>query len=359
MLNDKPMKKACMTLMVSAFMMTLAILPAFAAEEGKDISPIIQERVKSIIDSVSKSNPDAQNCKITVTLDYARNIESKTWRPKVFNVATVTEETPEVNSEVDYEENVELDDESTESNKEEKEEPSGSKTNMKNIIFWILSIIIVGILVKLFLPSLKKHMPKESSHSSSANNRGHNNSSSGASGWNRPGTQNAPSSPTPRQGHPATPNQKAEPQEYNLEEQNESSVKTSTLEKTIPSIEEQAEETIDIPEPKRVAPKPVVRYGQIAVMSQDDLITESAYMSEDEAGMPFEFTFVNNMAEGTYDIAPSARNSFLRDIRIITPYVQAFEAIPNPKMIKTISKGKLRKNGMQWVITEKAKIELQ
>lgn len=350
------MKKACMALMVSAFMMTLASLPVIAAEEGKDISPIIQERVKSIIDSVSKDNPDAQNCKITVTLDFARDIESKTWIPKVSNVAPVSEDTPEV----DPEAIVELDDESTESNKEEKEESSRRKTNMTNIIFWILGIIIVVILVKLFLPALKQLMPKDSSHSPSANNHGYNNVSSGASGWNRPGVQNAPSSPTPSQGHPATPNQKTEPQEYNLEEQNVIPVKTNTPEKAIPSIEEQAAETFGIAEPKPVAPsKPVVIYGQIAVMSQDELITESAYMSEDEAGMPFEFTFVNNMAEGTYDIAPAARNSFLRDISIITPYVQAFDAIPNPKMIKTIIKGKLRKNGMQWVITEKAKIELQ
>lgn len=350
------MKKAYTALKASAFLITLASLPAFAAEEGKDISPSLEERVKSIVDSVSKGNPDVQNCKITVTIDCVRDIESDTWIAKVSNVAPVSEETPEV----DPEEIVEPDDESTESSKEEREESSGRKTNMTNIIFWILGIIIVVILVKLFLPALKQLMPKESSHSPSANNHGHNNSSSGASGWNRLGVQNVPFSPTPSQGHPTTPNQKTEPQEYNLEEQKETPVKTSTPEKAIPSIEEQAEETFDIAEPKPVAPsKPMVKYGQIAVLSENELITESEYMSDDEAGMPFEFIFINNMAEGTYDIAPEARNSFLRDIRLIGPYVQPFDAIPDPEMIKTISKGRLRKRGMQWVITEKAQIKLQ
>lgn len=106
-------------------------------------------------------------------------------------------------------------------------------------------------------------------------------------------------------------------------------------------------------------PKKIVKYGQIAVPGENELLLEEDYIVDNPANMPFEFVFDARMYEGTYDINENLRSIFAEDPDYIRPYVKPFRDVPDATRIVTVSPGKLRKSGVGWIVIEKLTIELK
>ena len=106
-------------------------------------------------------------------------------------------------------------------------------------------------------------------------------------------------------------------------------------------------------------PKKIVKYGQLAVPGENELLLEDDYIVDDPANMPFEFVFDARMYEGTYDLNENLRSMFAEDPDYIRPYVNPFRDVPGAKRIVTLNPGKLRKSGTSWKVIEKLTIELK
>lgn len=342
------MIKTCRTFTIFTFWMIIAILPAIAAEEEGNSVLLLEGRIKSILESEAKENPDIQNCKVIITMDFQRDPDTDEWIGNVDDISTSTEESSK--DDLGYDEDVVTvnnDDDST----DKSDESDSSASN--NIISWILGMALISVLLIFIFPSLKKYLQHKATY---ANNTENKRESPSANRQN----QNSRHKNGHKSDSPPRLEQKKTTENIGATIQATNAVPMEIVDVTEKESEPEEEMVVEVARPTEpVAPlKPIVKYGQIAVLSQDELITENDYMSDNAAGMPFEFTFSPNMEEGTYDISSNSRQSFLSDVSMIRPYVQDFDALANPTMIVTINKGKLRKKGMQWVVTEKAKIEL-
>lgn len=344
---------SCRTFTAFAFLMTVAILPAIAAEEEGNVIPqSLERRIKDMLEAEAEKNPEAKDCKVVVTMDFQRDSDSGKWMVNVDDISVSTDgsSTDDLEDE-DAEAVGDADDSAV-------EDDAGGFSASNNIISWVLGAALAIAVLMLVIPKLKKRLrckPKV------VDNTGNwRNASMGSQGGY--GENQTPRHDNGRQGYTG--------QRQNLASATEATrpAMQATMAGSAEAVDvtEKACEAVvaEVVEEKRqteplAPPKPTVKYGQIAVLSQDELVTESDYMTDNAADAPFEFTFSPGMEEGTYDIASGSRQSFLSDVSMIRPYVQDFDAMSNPTRIVTISKGKLRKKGMQWVVTEKAKIELK
>lgn len=340
-----------------AFIMIITTLPVLAAEgEGNDIARLIEKSIQSKLQSIQQENPDLTSCPITVTIDYECNREEDSWKVNFGNISILQKEesaadqtdendTPECEAEstnTEQEENDVDDEDFATANKEDADE-SKSKivdSSSNNIIGWILGIALVIVLFMLIYPRLKNRLKQKTTTEDNDNN-------AKATVKKVTGKSKTVSS-TPIITHPAVAAQQpTQPVEETVEEAVEKIIVEKEVEKEV--VRTKSTEQLS----------PIVKYGDIAVLSQDELITENDYMSDSAEGAMFEFVFSPNMEAGEYDIANTCRQDLLKDISIIRPYVQDFETVINPTKITTLSKGKLRKKGMQWVVTEKVKIEIK
>lgn len=367
MLNDKNMKRTCRIFVTFLFFVLIAILPAVAAGEDDNASlPSLEGRIKSKVESETKEKPDLEHCKVIVMMVYQRDADSDEWLGHVEEVFVSTAESS--NEDLEHDETVVTDSDAEDSTVESDEDDSTVECDAddsrasNNIISWGLGIALIAVLLKFIFPLLKKRLPHGATPGD--NIAGGRNTST----ENHRGESDSPNS---RYGmgsrSDADSIQKAKNVTETVTEKIESTVQTEKMEPE-GAVDDMGKvhETEKVENGKAknnmkpVAPlESIVKYGQIAVLSQDELVTENDYMSDNAAGMPFEFIFSPGMEEGSYDIASNSRQSFLNDINMIRPYVQDFEASPYFQKIITISKGKLRKRGMQWVVIEKIKIELK
>lgn len=340
-----------------AFIMIITTLPVLAAEEdGNDVARRIEKSIQSKLQSIQQENPDLTSCPITVTIDYECNREEDSWKVNFSNISILQKEesaadqtdendAPECEVEstnIEQEENDVDDEDFATANKEDADE-SKSKivdSSSNNIIGWILGIALVIVLFMLINPRLKNRLKQKTTTEDNDNN-------AKATVKKVTGKSKTVSS-TPIITHPAVAAQQpTQPVEETVEEAVEKIIVEKEVEKEV--VRTKSTEQLS----------PIVKYGDIAVLSQDELITENDYMSDSAEGAMFEFVFSPNMEAGEYDIANTCRQDLLKDISIIRPYVQDFETVINPTKITTLSKGKLRKKGMQWVVTEKVKIEIK
>lgn len=354
MQSNKILTIAYRAFTVFAFFMIVATLPAIASEEGgNDVPKLPEERIKSILKSEIEKNPNANSCKIVVTICFQRDLDTDSWVGSVDDVSALAEGFDDDDSENGKRDMAIRDDDDSSNDSYEDESSAGN-----NIIIWLLGVALIAILLMLFFPLLKKYLQQVSTSDNSTFNRSKTSMGSTIDKVQKTShrQENRRRIYSDRITKPEKPDEKIE---QNQQTGNVISVEVINATER----ESENEETKAVKEERHSEPvvpaKPVVTYGQIAVLSQDELVTEDDYMSDKAIGMPFEFTFSPSMEEGTYDIASSSRQSFLSDINMIRPYVQDFDVIANPEMIVTISKGKLRKRGMQWVVIEKAKIELK
>lgn len=336
------------------FLMIIVIPSAFAAE-GKDSISLqpLDEQIKDILISEIKKNPNIRNCQVTIMIDFQKTQDSSKWDGKMDSISISAQKTS--SEDLANDEGGLANDETDDSCAESGADDSyiGS-----NIIGWLLGVAVVAIFMVIAYPSLKKRLRKLPLGDNNPDDK--TSTLTGNLGNNR---QNF--NPQPNDVRPSAPESKRN-QEKPIEKKEETPLQETKkpLEakpatKSVSEVEER-KTVVELEPANPVAPvKPIVKYGQIAVLSKDELVTEKDYMFDNEQGMPFEFSFSPSMEEGTYDIASSSRQSFLRDTDMVRPYVQEFDIMPNPTVLVTISKGKLRKKGMQWVVVEKAKIELR
>lgn len=354
MLNDKIMVKACRSFTIFAFLMIVAILPAIAAEEeGNAIPPSLEERIKGILESETKKNPDVKEYKVIVMIDFQRDSDSGKWTGSLddITVSTGSSTTDDLDGGSDAEAVDDADDSTVEGN-------AGGSSASNNIISWVLGAALIIAILMLILPSLKKRLRCEPTVVDNTDNQ--RNASTGSHGGN---TENKRTRYDNGRWNESGSGQKQEEITKVIEAATQTAVAGLVVAVDVTEKAREAEEAKVVEGERQTGPvtpsKPIVKYGQIAVLSQDELVTESDYMTDNAADAPFEFTFSLGMEEGTYDIASSSLQSFLSDVSMIRPYVQDFDALANPTKIVTITKGKLRKKGVQWVVTEKAKIELK
>lgn len=355
------MKRTCRIFATFLFFVLIAILPAVAAgEEGNASLPSLEGRIKSKIESETKKKPDLEHCKVVVTMVYQRDADSDEWVGHVEEVFVSTadssdedlehNETVAINSDADDSFAGSDEDDST------AESDTGDSRASNNIISWVLGVVLIAVLLKFIFPWLKKRLPHGSTPVNNIAGRRKTSTDGSPDFLNGMDSRSDADSTQDTKNAVETVTEKMEP--------------TLQTEKTEPDGAVDEREKVHEVEKvetgmakKHMEPaaslKPIVKYGQIAVLSQDELVTENDYMSDSAAGMPFEFTFSPGMEEGTYDIAGNSKPSFLNDINMIRPYVQDFEALAHPQKIITVSKGKLRKRGIQWVVIEKARIELK
>ena len=361
MLNNKNMIRTCRIFATFLLFVLIAILPAVAAgEEGNVSLQSLEGRIKSKVESETQKNPDLEHCKVVVTMVYLRDADSDEWVGHVEEVCVST--TDSSNDDSEHGETVAIDSDADDSFAGSDEDDSTSESEAgdsqagNSIISWVLGIAFLALLLKFIFPWLKKRLPHESTPVDNIAGRQKTSTDGSPDFLNGMDSRSDADSTQDTKNAVETVTEKMEP--------------TLQTEKTEPdgAVDEREKvhevEKVETGMAKKhmepAAPlKPIVKYGQIAVLSQDELVTENDYMSDNATGMPFEFTFSPGMEEGTYDIASNSKSSFLKDINMIRPYVQDFEALAYPKKIITISKGKLRKRGMQWVVIEKAKIELK
>ena len=367
LLNKRNMKRTCRIFATFLFFVLIAILPAVAAgEEGNASLPSLEGRIKSKIESETKKKPDLEHCKVVVTMVYQRDADSDEWVGHVEEVFVSTadssdedlehNETVAINSDADDSFAGSDEDDST------AESDTGDSRASNNIISWVLGVALIAVLLKFIFPWLKKRLPHGSTP---VNNIAGRRKTSTESCRGESGSLDSRHGMGSRSDFDST--QKAKNATENITEKMESTVQNEKVESE-GAVDDKGKvhetEKVETGEAKKhmepvASLKPIVKYGQIAVLSQDELVTENDYMSDSAAGMPFEFTFSPGMEEGTYDIAGNSKPSFLNDINMIRPYVQDFEALAHPQKIITVSKGKLRKRGIQWVVIEKARIELK
>ena len=351
----------CKTLSALCMLLVIAFLPVpVAAEEGNNKQiPSLVDEIDKALTSALKKNPDLKNCRVTVNIDFEKDIESDMWKGKLFNILAETGdpcqdetgETTPANSEVIPVTN-------TEEYDSEADEDDDDNSERGNVLGWILGalcLIVLAAVFSRFKPKLLKQFEK-SSGGFSIHAESHRQSKGKGNSRTNTKRQNPEAPQNPREENVSKP--QTEQQKVEVRKEDESPKSSD-----IPSVQEDVVETPvhveEETEPVRPVPlAPIKKYGRIAVLSQDELTTEEDYLSDDTSGMPFEFVFSPNMEQGTYDIASSSRVSFLRDINVIRPFVQDFDDVSNPTKIVTVSKGKLNRKGLSWEVTEKLKIQL-
>lgn len=348
-------KKARKTI-VLCLLCIIAFLPAsVAAEESENMQvKDLEEVINQTLFSELEKNPDLKSCKITVELDFEKDTESGKWKADISNVVATSFES--IYDEVDTAEIIASDDVIENEYRDEENDDEYADEDSdggNNILGWIIgSAFLIIMLVAIFsrlkpkmeemhaVSDKEKHFDDKRYHRQARrdnslpyNNTHQSNHKGDDSKLNQ---ELQVETKTSVEQHPTVPI--IVPQEATIEKTQETDIKSGPVE-SIPSV-------------------PITKYGKIAVLSQNELTTEDDYMSDDATGMPFVFCFSPNMQEGTYDISAPSRKSFLRDVNIIRPFVQNFDDISNPTKIVTISKGKLRRKGISWEVTEKLKIKL-
>ena len=341
-------------------LLAVAFLPAsVAAEKSNEIQSLqLDEEIKHALDSALEKNPEIENCKIVVNLILEKDRQTSKWNGKIDKLEVEVVEVGLNEDQPDEVDSTMTSPVADESNSEIGND--NNKSSKGNILGWLIAVAFLVILLIAVVPRMRTNVFKDKQipDISGKHHKGHHH---GIHPRNELQThdnkqqnnRNAESATTQKE-QVVTINPKiVQQQTVDKPVREESSEKTSTsVEPTSTVDEDQREPAITIPE------EPIIKYGQIAVLSQDELATEEDYMSDDAAGMPFEFCFTPNMEQGTYDISRASRMSFLRDISIIRPFVQNFDDVSNPTEIVTVSKGKLRRKGFSWIVTEKLKIKL-
>lgn len=349
-------KKAVKTI-VLCLLYIIAFLPAsVAAEESENMQvKVLEEVINQTLSSELEKNPDLKSCKITVDLDFEKDTESGKWRGDISNIIATSIDS--ISDEVDTAETIASDDiieneyRDEETGYDDEYADEGSDGG-NNILGWIIgSAFLIIILVAIFSrlkPKMEEMLAVSDKEKHFDDKRHHR--------------QARKDNLLPYNTHQSI--HKGDDSKLNkeLQEETKTSVEQHPTVAIIVPQEATVEKTLETDiksEPVESIPSvPITKYGKIAVLSQNELTTEDDYMSDDATGMPFVFSFSPNMQEGTYDISAPSRKSFLRDVNIIRPFVQNFDEISNPTKIVTISKGKLRRKGISWVVTEKLKIKL-
>jgi len=339
---------------ILSLLFIIAFLPAPAAAEKSDDLQIkdLEEKIFRSLSSELEKDPDLKGCKITVDLDFEKDAGSGKWNVNVSKCLLISAES--ISDTVEIEEAAvgddgiddELNGDDTDSYNEYGDEETEGRSN---ILGWIIAVVFV-IIVCFAVYSRWKHKFKAlfaqpETEEKREDYRHHRQTK----------TDETLASHTRQINHEGDGSKSNKGQQIAT---NPSVVQHQSVIKPV-SHEEITEKTQSTEMKTEPVPAvPIIKYGQIAVLSQNELTTEEDYMSDEATGMPFVFSFSPNMQDGTYDISDPSRTSFLRDINIIRPFVQNFDDISNPTKIVTINKGKLRRNGLSWVVTEKLKIQL-
>ena len=363
-------KKASKRFLVLCLLLVLGFLHCHLGREKtyEMQTKMLNEEIIRTLASALEKNPDLKSCKIIVNFDLEKDPKSSNWI--ISNVVAESGDGLPNGVDSTKPEALEDDDLSTGDDDRDHERKGDDakgegeyhidNTGEGNILGWLLGgafiVILLIAAISRMRPNIEKILAKPNKEGLHHGEHYHDNNQSNESQVcsNRQQHNCSDEKTKSKEGQQIVITTQAV-----LQKTADKPVQQEPFEETPKSVKVTPELVGGSPEP--VTPVPVesiIKYGQIAVLSLDELITEEDYMSDEATGMPFEFCFSPNMEQGAYDISCNSRISFLRDISIIRPFVQNFDDVSNPKKIVTVSKGKLSRKGLSWVVTEKLKIKL-
>lgn len=105
-------------------------------------------------------------------------------------------------------------------------------------------------------------------------------------------------------------------------------------------------------------PAKIVRYGSFRVDEDGSIKTEQRVWTDDgSSNHLFRIEFEENANTASYTINPNRKDAILADLQTFQNYTDKFMLSGGvPKDVNVVHEGKLRKDGREWVVTEKLKV---